>query len=49
MYPRDSTDAEQLLEAADKAMYRQKPRPGLMGKPKIRLRWFLSDRAVENA
>jgi len=44
LYPRDSTDAVKLLEAADKAMYRQKPHPGLMGKPKIRLRWFLTAR-----
>lgn len=49
MYPHDSTDAEHLLEAADKAMYRQKPSPGFMGKPKIRLRWFLSAQTTENA
>ena len=49
MYPRDSTDAEQLLEAAGKAMYRQQPRPGLMGKPKIRLRWYLADKHSASA
>ena len=49
MYPRDSKEAEQLLEAATRAMYREKPRPGFMGKPKMRLRWFLAARDSANA
>ena len=44
MYPRDGKDAAELLEAADEAMYRHKPRVGFGRKPNIRLRWFLTAR-----
>ena len=42
MYPRDGKDVAELLEAADDAMYRHKPRHGFGRKPSIRLRWFLT-------
>lgn len=42
MYPHDGKLAAQLLEAADAAMYRHKPRLGR--KPITRLRWFMTAR-----
>ena len=45
MYPRDGKHAAQLLEAADAAMYRHKPRLGR--KPITRLRWFMTARGEE--
>ena len=42
MYPRDGKDVAELLEAADEAMYRHKPRLGFGRKLSIRMRWFMT-------